>query len=336
MSLHLEYFYGNESEQFTFYRIPKLLITSPVFRKVSDSAKLLYGMMLDRMGLSILNKWFDDENRAYIYFTTNDVMEQMCCGTEKATKLLAELDCEKGVGLIERKKQGQGRPAIIYLKKFTIIDENNSDTGQKSRLSEIESQDFGKSKNKTFGNQKSRVSEIESADFRQSKCNNTNINNTDLNNTEQSDTDNNETDKNVCVHPSHPSYRNKAAQNFSIDKIENYEKYKEIIKKNIDYESLIVQEQQDIIDNIVDVMADVVTFPAESYYINQKNYPSELVKGVFLKINFCHISNMIMALDENQTKIRNIRSYLIAAIFNSYSTADAYLCQRVRYDMQNF
>ena len=94
MSVQFEYFYGNQAEQFAFYRIPKLLITSPEFKRVSDSAKLLYGLMLDRMSLSIKNGWVDDENRAFIYFTTNDVMEQMCCGTEKATKLLAELDVE--------------------------------------------------------------------------------------------------------------------------------------------------------------------------------------------------------------------------------------------------
>ena len=111
MSLQLDYFYGNEAEEFTFYRIPKLLVTSPQFRRVSDSAKLLYGLMLDRMSLSVKNGWFDEQNRAYIYFTVNDIMEQMLCGTEKATKLVAELDSVKGIGLIERVKQGQGKPA---------------------------------------------------------------------------------------------------------------------------------------------------------------------------------------------------------------------------------
>lgn len=148
MPIQFEYFYGNEAEQFTFYRIPKILVTSPTFKRVSDSAKLLYGLMLDRMGLSIRNGWVDDENRAYIFFTTNDVMEQMCCGTEKATKLLAELDAEKGIGLIERKKQGQGKPAIIYLKKFYISENNDRDL----RLLKIEIQDFRKSKVQTFEN----------------------------------------------------------------------------------------------------------------------------------------------------------------------------------------
>ena len=163
--MQFDYFYGNEAEQFTFYRIPKILVTSPHFKKISDSAKLLYGLMLDRMSLSIRNGWLDDDNRAYIFFTTNDVMEQMCCGTEKATKMLTELDSEKGIGLIERVKQGQGKPAIIYLKKFYELE----DTARSTKLSEIESQDFHESKVKTFENRKTRLSKIESQDFRKSK-----------------------------------------------------------------------------------------------------------------------------------------------------------------------
>ena len=178
--MQFDYFYGSEAEQFTFYRIPKILITSQFFKKVSDSAKLLYGLMLDRMSLSIRNGWLDDDNRAYIFFTTNDVMEQMSCGTEKATKMLAELDSEKGIGLIERVKQGQGRPAIIYLKKF--YDLEDKDTTSQSSTSKNENQAFEESKNKTFENRKSRVSETESQDFRKSKCNYNNINYTDINN----------------------------------------------------------------------------------------------------------------------------------------------------------
>lgn len=185
MPIQFDYFYGNEAEQFTFYRIPKILVTSPTFKRVSDSAKLLYGLMLDRMGLSIRNGWVDDENRAYIFFTTNDVMEQMCCGTEKATKLLAELDGEKGIGLIERKKQGQGKPAIIYLKKFYISENNDRDL----RLSETEIPDFRKSKVKTFENRNPRLSEVESTDFRESKSNYNKYNNTDFNYTEKNNTE---------------------------------------------------------------------------------------------------------------------------------------------------
>lgn len=93
------YYYGQEAEQYAFYRIPKLLITDERFRSTSTDAKLLYGLMLDRMSLSLKNDWLDDENRVYIYFTVEEVMEQMNCKSEKATKLLMELDSKKGIGL---------------------------------------------------------------------------------------------------------------------------------------------------------------------------------------------------------------------------------------------
>ena len=122
--IQFKYFYGKESELFTFYRIPKELITNPRFKSLSNDAKLLYGLMLDRMALSAKNKWFDKYNRVYIYFSVVDVMEQLNIGRNKAIKLFKELDDESGIGLIERKQQGQGKPAIIYVKSFVIEDDN--------------------------------------------------------------------------------------------------------------------------------------------------------------------------------------------------------------------
>ena len=65
----LDYFYGTEAEQYTFYRIPKVLFTDPGFRRITADAKILYGLMLDRMGLSIRNGWLDEQERVFIYFT---------------------------------------------------------------------------------------------------------------------------------------------------------------------------------------------------------------------------------------------------------------------------
>ena len=112
------YYYGCEAEQFSFYRIPKLLVTDERFRSISTDAKLLYGLMLDRMSLSIKNGWTDDLGRVYIYFPIEEVMELLHCKSEKATRLMAELDSKKGIGLIERVRQGQGKPSIIYVKNF--------------------------------------------------------------------------------------------------------------------------------------------------------------------------------------------------------------------------
>lgn len=113
-----EYHYGMEAEQYTFFRIPKMLITDPCFRMLSTDAKLLYGLMLDRMELSYRNGWIDEQNRVFIIFTAEEVMSTLHCRSEKAARLFAELDSSKGIGLIERKRQGLGRPAIIYVKNF--------------------------------------------------------------------------------------------------------------------------------------------------------------------------------------------------------------------------
>lgn len=112
------YYCGCESEQYAFYRIPKLLIADDRFRFISTDAKLLYGLMLDRMSLSLKNGWLDKNDHVYIYFPVEQVMELMNCKSEKATKLLSELDSKKGIGLIERVRQGQGKPSIVYVKNF--------------------------------------------------------------------------------------------------------------------------------------------------------------------------------------------------------------------------
>lgn len=99
-ALSLPYFYGCEAEQFAFYRIPKLLMSDERFRGVSTDAKLLYGLMLDRMSLSLKNGWQDEQGRVYIYFPADEIMSTLNCQSEKASKLLAELDSKKASALL--------------------------------------------------------------------------------------------------------------------------------------------------------------------------------------------------------------------------------------------
>lgn len=108
--LELDYFYGNDAEQFTFYRIPKVLFTDQRYKSVSVEAKVLYGLLLDRMSLSIRSGWLDADGRVYIYFTLEEAIEFLGFGKDKLVKLFQELDRDRGIGLIERKKQGQGKP----------------------------------------------------------------------------------------------------------------------------------------------------------------------------------------------------------------------------------
>ena len=109
------YFHGGEAEQFSFFRIPRTLIKDERFHGLSTEAKLLYGLMLDRMGPSLRNDWLDGDNRVFIFYTLQEVQDTLGCGHNKATRLLNELE---QYGLIERVRQGQGKPAKIYVKNF--------------------------------------------------------------------------------------------------------------------------------------------------------------------------------------------------------------------------
>ncbi len=111
-----DYFYGQQAELFSFYRVPKVLFTDEKFSNISSDAKLLYGIMLDRMNLSAKNGWVDELGRVYIIFTIEEVKGALGCAEKKAVKLLHEL--ENKCGLIERKRIGLGKPNYIYVKNF--------------------------------------------------------------------------------------------------------------------------------------------------------------------------------------------------------------------------
>ncbi len=128
--MSFNYFYGSQADQYSFYKIPKALFQNDYFRGLSSDAKILYGLMLDRMSLSIKNQWFDDKNRAYIYFSIEDIMEFLNCGRNKAVKTLQELDGENGIGLIEKKRQGFGKTSIIYVKSFMVDEEKTAESEQ--------------------------------------------------------------------------------------------------------------------------------------------------------------------------------------------------------------
>ena len=112
----LDYFYGQAGELFSFFRIPKALFQEQRFQNLSTDAKTLYGILLDRMSLSVKNGWLDERNRVFIIFTIEDVKRTLRCADNKATRLLRELE---EFGLIERKRRGQGKPCLVYVKNFS-------------------------------------------------------------------------------------------------------------------------------------------------------------------------------------------------------------------------
>ena len=172
-TINFDYYYGIEAEQFSFYRVPRLLIKDERFKGLSSDAKLLYGLMLDRMSLSMKNGWLDDENRAYIIYTVDAIMEDLGCSKPTCTKIMRELDSDNGIGLIEKKRRGLGKPDIIYVKNFASVpDEKEPSNPDVS--TEVKDFNFKKQKNLTSESKETKPQEVN--DF-VPNYNNTNYNN---------------------------------------------------------------------------------------------------------------------------------------------------------------
>ena len=292
-----DYFYGQQAEQFSFYRIPKALFTDEAFNSISTDAKLLYGILLDRMNLSAKNGWLDKDGRVYIIFTLDEVQESLGCGHGKAAKLLDELD--GNTGLIERKRQGLGKPNIIFVKNF---------------ISRVRKSNFLKSENRTSGSSQIGIQEISKTDG----------SNTDSQKTDPIDTDSYQF---ISSEPCQKeSKRSDAAQR---------EIYRSIIKENIDYDIILFDRKisQDILEEIVELMVDVVCSNAPYIRVLREEKPAEVVKSQFLKLNSEHIRFVMDCLEENTTKVKNMRQYLITTLYNAPMTMENYYRSLVNHDM---
>ena len=172
-----DYLCSDETTQFTFFKMPRQLINNPQFKQLSTAAKLLYGIMLDRMGLSARNGWHDDAGRVYIYYTVKEVCETMGCGRNKAMRLLAELDTNKGIGLIERIRQGQGKPDRIFVKRITVQKNMEtpvtSSTSPAAPVSKVDFSDVQRPENQNSRSRENRPLEVSKADPNKTDTNQT-------------------------------------------------------------------------------------------------------------------------------------------------------------------
>lgn len=298
-----DYFYGDDAEQFTYFRIPRQLITNPMFKYISTDAKLLYGMLLDRMGLSVKSEWYDADGRVFIYYTVEEICEDLTCGRDKAMKLLAELDVGKGIGLIERIKQGQGKPTKIYVKRFTT----GTVTPRQKRVPpppppEVDFSDVQRSEFSTSRSRDRRYQEVE-----KSAPSNNNLNQTDFIHTDPS------------IYPA------------GADRMDRCE-CRARIEENIGYDALKQQHPYDDLDNIVDLLIDVVTSTAAAVRIGREQVPMGVVRERFLKLDMSHIEYVLECLRQTKTEIRNIRAYLLTTLYNAPVTIGPYYSAAVRHD----
>lgn len=338
--IQFDYFRGMEAEQYSFYRVPKVLFTAECFKSLSCEAKVLYGLMLDRMSLSIKNRWFDEEDRVYIIFTVEEIAELLNCGTQKAVKLMKELDDNQGIGLIEKKRLGLGKPNVIYVKNFILKEkcspeqrgkapENLGNTqnseNHNSRIVKTTNQDLPESQFKNDENHTSRIVEITTQEVPNSQSNNTDINNTDFN-----ETDFNEID-------SIQSYLSPSAgevRPVGEDVIERMETYRALIQENIDYECFLDRREKEDVDELIELMVEILMMPDDSVVrIGGADKPLSVVKSRFLKLTYSHIEYVLFSLHRNTSKVANIRAYLLTTLYNSSMTMNHYYQAEVNHDL---
>lgn len=338
--IQFDYFRGMEAEQYSFYRVPKVLFTAECFKSLSCEAKVLYGLMLDRMSLSIKNRWFDEEDRVYIIFTVEEIAELLNCGTQKAVKLMKELDDNQGIGLIEKKRLGLGKPNVIYVKNFILKEkcspeqrgkapENLGNTqnseNHNSRIVKTTNQELPESQFKNDENHTSRIVEITTQEVPNSQSNNTDINNTDFN-----ETDFNEID-------SIQSYLSPSAgevRPVGEDVIERMETYRALTQENIDYECFLDRREKEDVDELIELMVEILMMPDDSVVrIGGADKPVSVVKSRFLKLTYSHIEYVLFSLHRNTSKVANIRAYLLTTLYNSSMTMNHYYQAEVNHDL---
>ena len=325
-----DYFYGMQADAYTFYRIPKVLFTDPFFKKLSCEAKVLYGLLLDRMSLSVKNQWFDEQGRVYINFTVEDVSALMGCCRQTAVKLLAELDSQKGIGLIEKKRLGLGKANVIYVKNFMLREE-----GAKEPENPVNTQ---KSKNHTSGSPKNRLQEVQNLDFKNSKTSTSRsseiipqeVQISYCNNTDKSNTDSNETEESNIS--SDRSIRD-GRKEYDADGEVNYYAYRDLIRKNIDYSALCKAHPVEDVDGIVALMTDTVYKSRRKIIIEGEFMPSAVVRSRLLSLDYSHIEYVLECMSRTAKKISNIKQYLLATLYNAPVTIGYYYTAEVNYDL---
>ena len=403
--IQFDYYRGMEAEQYSFYRVPKILFTAECFKELSCEAKVLYGLLLDRMSLSMKNHWLDEEERVYIIFTVEEIAELLNCGTQKAVKLLKELDSEKGIGLIEKKRLGLGRPNVIYVKNFLVQkndkengdmpdlqncenhnsgvvkttiqecpksqfknDENHNSedvepidigteelgkepylNGEKEILEDMEikmqeNEEIGEENFQNCENHNSRVvkttiQEYPKSQFKNDENHNSGVVKTTIqecpksqsNNTDINKTENNETESgNILSNLICPEKEK------TIDEIEQRNTYREIIRENISYECFRndTPHAREEVDELVELMVEVMVMPDQGKIrIAGEDKLVSLVKSQFMKLTHAHIEYVCLCLNKNTTKVGNIKSYLLTALYNSILTINHYYQAEVNHDL---
>ena len=295
-----DYFYGPQADLFNFIRIPVVLFSKEEFKCLSPEAKILYGILLRRMDLSARNGWLDDQGRVFIICTLGEIMETLNCGNQKAVKLLEELETK--CGLIERKRQGLGKLNLIYVKNFTSAVDNPEGAPAESH--------FKKCENHISGDVKTTLPEI-----RKSHASNNEISNTDMSNNE-----------------------NPILSGWDADGMGERRAYEDYFRRSLEYANLLhdYPYEKETLEGILDLLVDTCCSRREFIRIAGDDKPKDVVKSRFMKLDPNHIRYVLSCLKEGAADVRNIKQYLLAALYNAPATISPYYQARVNHDLYGY
>ena len=333
--MEFNYYYGNQADMFSFIRIPKIMLTEESFSALSIPAKVLYGVLLDRMTLSRKNGWFDEENRVFIIYQIDEIREDLGFSKKKAMDLLSELET---FGLLEKRRRGHGLPNILYVKSFMTgldadvqakekSDARGSENGT-SRANSIDprSAEIITSRSAVLGTYEvpnPALQEVSKSALQEVPKSAPLKSNTDKNNNYRSNIESNHilstgSDEIRCDERS----------------LTEAEAYEQVIRENIGYEDLLISHPYDreMIEGMASLILETLISNGESFVIAGNRYPAAVVKSRFLKLDYSHIEYVLFCLKKNTTKINNIKKYLLAALFNAPSTISSYYQAEVNHD----
>lgn len=308
-------------DKFTFYRMPKILFIDDYFSTISCEAKVLYGLLLDRATLSKSNNWIDELGRVYVFFKQTEAMEMLNIKKNKVIAIFKELE---DIGLLIRKKQGQGKPTRLYVLDFSShTDEENSKTNEvvsddeeqtsdeniKKEVKRLEKQtsEFQTSSNGTKKVVK-RLEKQTSKGLKNKPLSSNYINKTEMNKTESIY---------LSSNANQPTSKNN--ENINDRLIDRYNNAVNKVKKQIEYGYLIENYEKSTIDLIVSLIADVYVDDS-SISVNGRTIVAEQVRTEYAKLTQEHIEFVLESIANTKTKIKNIRTYLQSCLYNAYHT----------------
>ncbi|MFT9056649.1 MAG: DUF6017 domain-containing protein [Ethanoligenens sp.] len=325
-----------------FFRLPKVLFLDERYRGLSTDAKVLYALMLDRMGLSLRNGWADKAGRVFIYFTLEEIRKLLGCGHGKATELCRGLE---DAALIERGPQmKKGRPQPIYVRDFACVYGKPAAPGPEKAPEKSQTADFPDAENRQREPETSELSPRfpqgfphepdgggkpappmpenggADAENRQHGCRKPAASNTDFNKTDLSNTN-----------PSIVPFPRGMPLEDGMDRREALE----TIRENISYDILLLKrpDEKSRIDGIVLLLVDTVCSRRPTLRISGEDIPIGDVRERLLSLDDGHIEYVFDCMDESTVPIGNIRAYLLTALYNAPLTIDSYYDAKVRRDM---